>query len=168
MVKINQNFLLFLSTLTENPLLLYVLAFIVCLKLLSFCGYLVPASLCRQPNTGSKINGTNLYARGDGSMWNNVTNELVSFFCAFSSHSAALGIGKLFSSIPNKSSMVLPTPPSLFFLPVAIHPISRIFCNARIKPSFVYVLILHSNRRTMGFAVFFCLFCYLLLQIEDR
>ena len=46
-------------------------------------------------------------------MWNKVVREVVSNLWHLSSHSAALGIGKLFSLIPSKSSKVLPIPPTL-------------------------------------------------------
>jgi len=46
-------------------------------------------------------------------MWNSVVNEPDSIRCAFNSHSAAFGIGRLFSLIPSSSSSVLPMPPWL-------------------------------------------------------
>ena len=80
---------------------------------------------------------TILQAVGDGSICDNVNNEVVFFSCAFNSHSAALGIGKLFSSIPSKSSNVLPTAPLLLFLKFSIQPLFLIFFNSCIKLSLV-------------------------------
>jgi hypothetical protein len=55
--------------------------------------------------------GTSCNARGEGSVWKRVVSEVVAIRCAFSSHSAALGIGRIFSLISSRSSNVLPMPP---------------------------------------------------------
>ena len=80
-------------------------------KLISEAPYRSPACWCAQPYFGSRICGTKRIARGDGSMWNSVVRELDPIRCAFSSHSAAFGIGRLFSLIPSSCSSVLPMPP---------------------------------------------------------
>jgi len=56
--------------------------------------------------------------RSESSIWKRVVRDVVFARCVFSSHSAAFGIGKLFSLIPSKSSRVLPTPPTLPLRPL--------------------------------------------------
>jgi len=77
--------------------------------------------------------GTNRIARGEGSIWNKVVRDEVFFRWHFSSHSAAFGIGKLFSLIPNISSRVLPTPPTLPGRAFLTHPISLTSFNFSIN-----------------------------------
>lgn len=56
-----------------------------------------------------------------------MVNDDVEARCAFSSHSEAFGIGRLFSVRPSKSSRVLPTAPS--FLPRALGTQPRVLIS---------------------------------------
>src|SRR5207237_7005994 len=122
-----------------NPRSVRDTALIVWRKLISLAGYFVLASSWRQPYFGRRILGTNFRERGEGSIWKSVVKEPASALWHFSSHSAAFGIGRLFSSMPSKSSRVFPTPPwfpgRLFF----IQPCALIFLSRLTKSSFVNV-----------------------------
>src|SRR3989338_2404345 len=56
-------------------------------------------------------------------------------------------MGKLFSSMPSKSSKVLPTPPALPGLAFGIHPCRPISLSAWISASFVYVFTINVHLR---------------------
>ena len=76
-------------------------------------------------------------ARGDGSIWKSVVSEVELRRCAFNSHSAAFGIGRLFSLMPSKSSSVLPMPPAFPLRAFGIKPIAEISFNFAMRAGFV-------------------------------
>jgi len=64
-------------------------------------------------------------------------SEVEPIRCVLSSHSAAFGIGRLFSLMPSRSSRVFPTPPWLPSRLLSIQPISTISCKRLFNDSFV-------------------------------
>ena len=74
-------------------------------------------------------------------MWNSVVSELVSALWVFSSHSAAFGSGRLFSSMPSRSSSVFPTAPALPGRALQTQPNSGISRIGLLRVSLVNVRI---------------------------